>query len=294
MNVLDSSNNFLAIRNPRYCEYATSQCVIQQLPYEYSSSFGQGSKFGPEAIVSASHYVEYYDIELNTECYKKIGIASLKPSTYPDDSPEKLMQLIADDVKGLLDDKKFVVSFGAEHSLSYGVIKAFKAQFPDIGVLQLDAHSDLREKYEGSIWSHACVMKRVHELNVHISQVGVRAQSAEEALYMKSQPNIHCWYDKDLHKNDLWMDEVVSRLPKQLYISIDADGFNADVCPSVGTAEPGGLGWYQSLKLLRKVFESCDVKGFDIVELNPRSYEDRTAYNMAQLAYKLVNYKFEL
>ena len=294
MNVLDSNANFLGIKNPLYCEYEKSQCVIQQLPYEYSSSFGQGSKFGPEAIMSASHYVEYYDIELNIECYRTVGIASLLPSSHQIDEPDKLMELISSDTQRLIKDGKFVVSFGAEHSLSYGVIDAYKQIYPALAVLQLDAHSDLRDSYEGSKWSHACVMRRVHELNIPIRQVGIRAQSAEEAKYMKHKPDIHCWYDKDIHDNDHWMDEVIERLPTDLYLTIDADGFSAEICPSVGTAEPGGLKWYQSLKFIRKVFEHCNVLGFDIVELNPRNYEDRTAYNMAQLAYKLINYKFGL
>lgn len=294
MNVLDSQHNFLGINDAQLFDYKSSRCVIQQLPFEYSSSYGEGSDRGPAAIIDASHYVEYYDIELNAEAYTYGGICTLESYAMDTSEPAALMEQIRLTTAEHLENSKFVVSLGAEHSLTYGTFKAFKQKYPEIGILQIDAHSDLRESYEGSIWSHASVMARIHELQAEIFQVGIRAQCIEEAALMKSSPNIHCWYDKDIHANDNWMDEVVSRLPQQLYITLDADGFNAEVCPSVGTIEPGGLGWYQSLKFLRKVFEQKEVLGFDIVELNPTQERDRTAYNMAQMCYKLIGYKFLL
>ncbi|MBT8327337.1 MAG: arginase family protein, partial [Bacteroidia bacterium] len=136
------------------------------------------------------------------------------------------------------------------------------------------------------------VMARIHELKPKIFQLGVRAQCIEESQLMKSSSNIHCWYANDIWDNDNWMEEVVDRLPKNLYITIDTDGFDPSICPSVGTPEPGGLQWYSTLKFLKKVFQKCDVKGFDIVELNPSSDDDITAYNMAQLCYKLIGYKY--
>ncbi len=294
MNVLDSRYNFLGIVNERLFSYEKSQCVIQQLPFEYSSSYGQGSQYGPESIVQASHYVEHYDIELNREIYKEIGICSPAPFSLDTESPKELMASIEEVSLRYINDDKFLISLGAEHSVSYGVIKAQLQKHPDLAVLQIDAHSDLRDEYQGSKWSHACVMSRVVELGPKLFQVGIRAQSAEEASRMKANPNIHCWYDKDIHESDRWMDEILNRLPKKIYLSIDADGFAAEVCPSVGTAEPGGLGWYQSLRFLKKVFKNCEVVGLDVVELNPRNSEDRTSYNMAQMVYKLINYKFAL
>lgn len=294
MNVLDNNYNFLGINDAQFFDYKNSRCIIQQLPFEYSSSYGKGSDRGPEAIIEASHYVEYYDIELNAEAYTHGGICTLGSYAMKISNPAELMEQISKKTAEHLDNSKFVVSLGAEHSLTYGTFKAFKEKHPEIGVLQIDAHSDLRTSYEGSKWSHASVMARINELDAEIFQVGIRAQCKEEAALMKSSPNIHCWYDKDIHSNDLWMDEVVSRLPAKLYITLDADGFSAEVCPSVGTIEPGGLNWYQSLRFLRKVFERCEVVGFDIVELNPSSEKDRTAYNMAQLCYKLIGYKFLL
>lgn len=292
MFVLDNTHNFLGIDDPNFSAYDKARCVIQQLPFEYSSSYGEGSDKGPAAIMESSHYVEFYDIELNAESYKYGGICSLAPYELSTDDPSQLMDQIAAKTAEHLKNDKFVVSLGAEHSLTYGTFKAYKEKYPDIGIIQIDAHSDLRMEYQGSKWSHASVMARIHELGAQIFQVGIRAQCIEEAELMKGSENIHCWYDKDIHENDKWMDEIISRLPKQVYITLDADGFNAEVCPSVGTIEPGGLGWYQSLKFLKKVFAHTEVLGFDIVELNPRSESDRTAYNMAQMCYKLIGYKF--
>jgi agmatinase len=156
----------------------------------------------------------------------------------------------------------------------------------------LDAHSDLRGEYENNPWSHASVMARIHELKPEIFQVGIRAQCIEERQLIESSHNIHTWYDHQIWDNDQWMDRIVQKLPKNLYITIDTDAFDPSICPSVGTPEPGGIQWYTTLKFLKKVFEKCEVKGFDIVELNPTSMNDTTAYIMAQLCYKLIGYKY--
>ena len=292
MQVLNESSNFLGINEQQFNAYKNAKCVIQQLPYEYTSSYKKGSNKGPQAILHNSHYLEFYDIELDAEAYKKCGIAALPEIDFENVKDEEAMQLIYAESKKHLEKDKFLVSLGAEHTISYGVFKAFQEKWEDIGILQLDAHSDLRMEYEGSKWSHASVMARINELNTEIFQVGIRAQCIEESQLMKASDNIHCWYAHQIWDNDEWMDKLVAKLPNNLYITIDTDGFDPSICPSVGTAEPGGLQWYPTIKLLRKVFEKCDVKGFDIVELNPKTEDDITAYNMAQLCYKLIGYKY--
>lgn len=292
MNVLTPEHNFLGINEEDLHTYENSKCVIQQLPYEHTSSYKTGSKNGPSAIITNSQFVEFYDIELNAEAYKKCGIASLEALDFKSKVDEEAMNLIYSETASHLANNKFIASLGAEHTVTYGLFKAFQEKWSDIGILQLDAHSDLRESYEGSKWSHASVMARINELKPEIFQLGIRAQCIEESQLMKSSANIHCWYAHAIWENDRWIDEIVSRLPKNLYITIDTDGFDPSICPSVGTAEPGGLQWYTTLKFLKKVFQKCDVKGFDIVELNPSSDDDITAYNMAQLCYKLIGYKY--
>ncbi len=292
MKVLSPDYNFLGIKEQDLYKYKKSQCIIQQLPYEHTSSYKQGSDRGPRAVINNSHYVEFYDPELDAEAYKKCGIAAIRPVDFDGYKDEEAMKLIYRETSKYLNDDKFLVGIGAEHTVSYGIFKAFKEKWDDIGILQLDAHSDLRMDYEGNKWSHASVMARINELKPEIFQVGIRAQCIEESQLMKSSDNIHCWYAHQIWDNDAWIEELVAKLPKNLYITIDTDGFDPSICPSVGTAEPGGLQWYPTLKLLRKVFEKCDVKGFDIVELNPVTDDDSTAYNMAQLCYKLIGYKY--
>ena len=283
---------FLGISESKWHEYDSSSCVIQQLPYELTSSFKQGSSKGPNAIIHNSHYVEYFDTELGVEPYKKCGIACTDPLDFSNKTNDKAMDYIQAETTKHIDQNKFLVSLGAEHTITYGVFKAFQQKWSDIGILQLDAHSDLRDQYENNRWSHASVMARIHEFKPEIFQVGIRAQCIEERQLINSSPNIHTWYDHQIWDNEQWMDEVIRRLPKNLYITIDTDAFDPSICPSVGTPEPGGLQWYPTLKFLRKVFKKCDVKGFDIVELNPTSINDTTAYTMAQLCYKLIGYKY--
>lgn len=290
MKVLDTEHNFLGIEQYSYNE---AKCVIQQLPFEYSSSYGQGSDKGPQAIIEASQYVEFYDIETNREIYSVCNLVSLEALGADTSDPEALMNAIYKESLNHFNAGKFLVSLGSEHSVTYGVFKAAQEHHGNIGILQIDAHSDLRMEYGGTKWSHACVMARIHELDAPpIVQVGIRAQCIEESQLMKSSTNIHCWYDKDIHTDDSWMQDAIDALPNIIYITLDADGFDALVSPEVGTIEPGGLGWYQSLRFLRMVFEQKEVIGFDIVELNPASDNGRTAYNMAQMCYKLINYKY--
>lgn len=288
----ESAPNFLDIQEPVLCNYSTSKCTIQQLPYEHSSSFKKGSKYGPAAIMYNSKYVEYFDLELKQETYRKCGIACTPPLDFSKVKDKEAMNLIFNETSKLLNDNKFVVSLGAEHTVTYGLFKAFQRKYNDIGILQLDAHSDLRKEYEGNPWSHASVMYQINKLNPSIFQVGIRAQCVEEHQLINSSTNIHTWYAHKLKDNDEWMDDIINKLPRNLYITIDTDVFDPSICPSVGTPEPGGLKWYSTLKFLRKVFSHSNVKGFDIVELKPTGNEDTTAYNMAQLCYKLIGYKY--
>ena len=292
MKVLPVEVNFLGITEIELHAYDTSKVVLQQLPYEHTSSYKKGSANGPQAVLYSSRYVEYYDTELDDEAYKKCGIATIEPIDFAGKVDAEAMEVIYQASKEHLSNNKFLVSIGAEHTASYGIFKAFQEKWDDIGILQLDAHSDLRMEYEGNKWSHASVMARINELNPTIVQVGVRAQCIEEAALVKASDNIHCYYAHQIWENDTWMDELVQKLPEKLYITIDTDGFDPSICPSVGTSEPGGLQWHPTLKLLKKIFEQCDVKGFDIVELNPSASDDSTAYTMAQLCYKLIGYKY--
>lgn len=286
-----SPHNFLAIEDPDLSSYEKARVVIQSLPYEYTSSYLTGSAAGPEAILNASHFVEFYDEELDREVYKETGIATLQPLDFKGKTDEAAVSLIEKATTELLDDDKFVVSLGAEHTVTYGIVKAFAPKFDNLTVLQLDAHSDLRESYQDNPYSHASVMKRVYDLGLRICQAGIRAQCREEAELIRSSERIQTAYAWKIQNDPNWIEDLVNACTENVYITIDADGFDPSVMPAVGTAEPGGLGWYEALKLLRKVCESKNVVGFDIVECAPAKDNIITEFNLAKLAYKLIGYK---
>lgn len=289
-NALSSDNNFLGITEPELYNYESSKVVIQSAPYEYTSSYLQGSNLGPGAIIDASHFVEFYDEETDQEAYKKIGIATVEAMDFTGKVDKDAVDYIEAETLKHLNNGKFVVSLGAEHTVSLGFVKAHLQKYSNFSVLQIDAHSDLRLEYHDNPYSHASVLARIHDLNVPICQVGIRAQCKQEADLIKSSPLINTWYAHMIQDNDAWMDEVISKLNDQVYITIDADGFDPSVMPAVGTAEPGGLMWHQGLKLMRKVAEKKQIIGFDIVECAPKESEILTQFNLAKLLYKILGY----
>ncbi|MCC6722700.1 MAG: agmatinase [Bacteroidia bacterium] len=290
LNYHETENNFLGITEKELYKYPTSNVVIQSAPYEYTSSYLSGSDKGPDAIIDASHFVEFYDEELDQDTYKKTGICTLSPLNFTNKTDKTAIDYIEKESKKLIEDKKFVISLGAEHTVTLGFFKAHFEKDNNIGILQIDAHSDLRQSYNGNEYSHASVMARIHDLGAKIFQVGIRAQCKEEAELIKNSDLINTWYAYQINANPNWQDEIISKLPEKIYITIDADGFDPSVIPAVGTAEPGGLGWYETLTFLKKVCISKEVVGFDIVECAPRENEILSQFNLAKLLYKLLGY----
>lgn len=290
MQSLNTEQNFLGITEADKYAYETSKVIIQSAPYEKTSSYLEGSKFGPGAIIEASHYVEFYDEETDQETYLKIGIATLPAIEFGDLADEAAVNLIASETEKHLANGKYVISLGAEHTVTLGFVKGFQKFHSDFSVLQIDAHSDLRSSYHGNPFSHASVLARVHDLGVPICQVGIRAQCKEEADLIKSSPLINTWYAHQIQDGDAWMDECIAKLKDKVYLTIDADGFDPSVMPAVGTAEPGGLTWHQGLKFMRKLAEKKQIIGFDIVECAPKEGEILTQFNLAKLLYKILGY----
>jgi agmatinase len=289
---LGPDKNFLAIDNEDLYDYSDAKVVIQSAPYELTSSLISGSAKGPEAILKASHYVEFYDEETDSEPYLKTGICTLKPYDFGERTNQSAVYFLYEKTLEVLNDKKFVVTFGAEHTVTMGMARAFHEVYPKVKFLQIDAHSDLRHTYHNNLYSHACVMARVNELKSDIVQVGIRAQCIEEAELMKKSKNISTFYAHQIHDNADWIEAVVNKLGSKdpVYITIDADGFDPSVMPAVGTPEPNGLSWKQGTDLLKAVAEHCNVVGFDIVEIAPRKGEIMTEFNCAKLAYKFLAY----
>lgn len=293
MDVLGIEKNFLALEEA-FSKYANSPVVIQSLPYEHTSSYRKGSAAGPEAFLNASHFVEFYDEELDKETVFELGgIATLPVMDFGGKVDAEAMQKITDSTKALLNDEKFVVSVGAEHTVTFGIVRAFVEKFGNnFSILQIDAHSDLRESYQGNPYSHASVMARCLELGLSITQVGIRAQCIEESKVCQNNPLVTTIYAHQLDAEGDWLKTALRSLKDNVYITVDADGFDPSVMPSVGTAEPNGLSWQQATKLLKKVGTKRKVLGFDIVEFMPRESDTLTEYNCAKLAYKMLGYSF--
>lgn len=290
MRVLPAEEGFLALPDAELTTLENAKVVIQQIPYEYTSSYISGSDKGPKAMVDASHFVEFYDEEIDQETYKNIGIATLDSLDFNGKVDEDAMVLIANQTRELLNQNKFVVSLGAEHTVTNGFMRAFKEKYPSISVLQIDAHSDLRQEYNGNPYSHASVMARINDMGINLVQVGIRAQCIEESQLIKSSPIIHTWYAHMLDNQDKWIEDCIDKLGDIVYVSIDADGFDPSIVPAVGTAEPGGLSWQQGTKLLKRLCERKKVVGFDIVEIAPREVDIITEFTMAKLCYKFLGY----
>ena len=290
MKYYNHKKNFLAIQEEEFCSYKSSKFVIQSAPYEYTSSYLSGSDKGPDAMIKASQFVELYDEELDMETYKLKGICTLPPMEFKNKVDEKAVKLIEKETRKLIEDNKFPVTLGAEHTISFGVVKAVKEKYDDVCVLQIDAHSDLRESYHDNPYSHASVMYRIQEIGVPLTQIGIRAQCIEESQLIKSSKHIHTFYIHDIRKNPNWMNEALKSLGKNVYISIDADGFDPSVVPAVGTAEPNGLFWNETLDFLKLVIQKKNIVGFDVVEIAPAKGSILSEYTMAKLIYRLIGY----
>jgi len=271
---------------PEYSSLNKSRVVIVPVPFDATSTWQKGADKGPEALLAASANMELYDIETGSEVYK-VGIHTDQP-VIVQSGPEELADVVARRVGAHLANEKFIVTIGGEHSVSIGSIRAHTRAKGTLTVLQLDAHSDLRDEYHGSKYNHACVMARVKEMCPAV-QVGIRSMDASEKQYIDSK---NIFFAEDIQKSARWMDKVIGRLSEQVYITIDLDVFDPSIMPSTGTPEPGGLLWYDVLEFLKKVSDSKNIVGFDVVELCPNITNKAPDFLAAKLIYKLLSYKF--
>lgn len=293
MKTLSAKTNFLGIEK-EFSSYENSKIIIYSAPLENTVSYGNGTKNGPKEILKASHYVEFYDEETDRELCFEEGIASLPIKNFNKITSKDAIEKIEQNVTNLIDDNKFVVLLGGEHTVSLGAISAYHKKYDDLSILQFDAHSDLRESYEGSIYSHASVMYRVCEFNKNIVQVGIRAQCKEEAELIKRK-KIKTFYARNIRiatSHEKWQKEVLRNLSKNVYITFDVDGLDPSLVPSTGTPEPGGLLWDETLDLIKLVGEKRNIIGLDLVELAPSKEHIASNYIAAKLVYKMLNYAF--
>ncbi len=261
-----------------------SKVMLVTVPYDGTSTWGKGADKGPELFLDASENMELYDIETATEPYLE-GVY-LAGEVTEDSSPEAMTEAVYQKTKEMLQHDKLFTLFGGEHSVSIGSIRAVGEKYENLTVLQLDAHTDLRPEFHGSTSNHACAVFEANQKH-NLVQVGIRSCDVEEMQYV---PKGQCFWAHEIAENPNWIEDVLSKVSGNVYITIDLDAFDPSIAPSTGTPEPGGLAWYPTLKLLRKVFEKCNVVGFDIVELMDSANPKPTAFLAAKLYYKMLAY----
>jgi agmatinase len=282
-----TASRFLGL-NDEESDYEKSKYVILPVGYEQTTTFGKGTALGPHAIIGASAQVELYDEELRAEPYRA-GIYTLPEPKTALLKPEGMVKAISDIVRKLADDGKFVVTLGGEHTVAIGPATAYAQLHPDLSILQIDAHADLRESYQGSRYSHACTMRRIRDIVDTTVGVGIRNISAEGAD-LAQRENVPLFYAHEIAGYDDWHKRALDYLTDVVYITIDLDGFDPSIMPGVGTPEPGGLGWYEVLRFLRKLCDAKSIVGFDVVELMPIPGSLVSEFSAAKLTYKLIGF----
>jgi agmatinase len=298
MNYLNEENNFLAIEE-KYSNYENSKIAILQLPYEHTVSYGNGTKNAPQAIIEASAYVEFYDDEFDKElCFEK-GITTLQEIDLANCYDEEMISKVETVVDKLLQDDKFGVTLGGEHTISIAPIKSHFKKYPQMSILHFDAHSDLREEYQNSKYSHASFMARVCEFfpTKNITQIGIRALCIEESKFIKEN-NINTFFAsairRGLHGTN-WQKSVVNTLNNEIYITFDVDFFDPAIMPTTGTPEPNGFLYNETLEIFRELKKAGKkIIGFDVVELAPIETFAHPNLTTARLIYKLLNFCFYL
>jgi agmatinase len=282
--------NFGGIEESEFSSFERSRVLIFPVAYEGTVSFGAGTGAGAMASVDASRNMELYEEETDAEVYK-IGIHTLEEFA-PLDTPAEMMNGLYERAKELLKADKFLCMLGGEHSVSAPVIRAHAEAFHNVSILQIDAHADLRDEYDGTPHSHASIMARsVKDLKIPAVQVGIRSLSAEEAKSLADLPTRVFWA-KDIVGRTDWIDSAIDSLTENVYLTIDIDGLDPSLVPTTGTPEPGGLGWYEVLTLIRRLAEKRRVVGMDLVEFSKTENSDASAFLCAKLVYKSLAYIF--
>jgi agmatinase len=275
--------------------YQNAQAVILPIPYEVTTTYRKGCEHGPDAVLEASDQLEAYDEELGQETCHSVGIYTSNyvadTRSNPDLTAEEMLRETTEIVTQFIKDQKFVVGIGGEHAITTGIVRAYQQAIAEsFTVVQIDAHGDMRHEFEGSLHNHACVMRRVLEMGLPTLPVGIRAICKEEAELIKAKKIPVIWAREMAFDPD-WIEKAIAQIktPK-VFITIDVDGIDPSLIPGVGTPEPGGMGWHETLRFLRRVFETHDVIGCDVMELAPVVDSVVSEFSTAKLIYKLIGY----
>ena len=278
-------DNFLGLPPP-FDDYDAARFAILPVPYDATTSYQPGTRHGPRAIITASQQVEWYDTDLKRESHRA-GIATLPPLEPDARGPEQMQKRIHTAAKRVVRDGKFLLTLGGEHGISTGLVRAVRSKHRKLSVLQVDAHADLRDEYHGSPYSHAAVMRRLHEDGIPTVGVGLRSFSKPEAQLIRKAGLLR-FSARDCHEQPDWIERTVAGLSDDVYITLDIDGFDPAYAPGTGTPEPGGLDWFQVTNLLAEVARQKRIVAADIVEVSPGAGSHVTEFLAARLAYRLI------
>jgi agmatinase len=269
------------------------RAAILPVPYDLTTSYQPGARRGPIAILEASTHLETFDEELGRETWEEVGIETL-PAVVPDTSgPAATLERIERVAREVVDAGRFLIGLGGEHSITPALVRAVRAKHPGLGLLQLDAHADLRSSFEGSPLNHACAMHRVIDEGIPLAQVGIRSLTGEELALIRELGICTVFAPEAVGTPvDGWIGRVLQALPEDVYVTVDLDAFDPAVMPSTGTPEPGGLDWYRALAVLREVARHKRIVGFDVVELAPTPGNVAPDFLAAKLVYRLLGYAF--
>jgi len=283
--------NFGGIAEEEFSAFESSRILVWPISYEGTVSYGSGTGQGAAAIIDASRNMELYDEETDAEVYK-LGIHTIDESP-PMETPEAMMNALYNRAKRLLGNDRFVVMIGGEHSVSAPVIRAHAEKYPNLSVLQIDAHADLRDTYDGTPHSHASIMARVvRDLRIPAVQVGIRSMSVDEARALDGLATRIFWAKDIVGRND-WWDDAVDSLTENVYFTIDIDGLDPSLVSATGTPEPGGLGWYETIGLIKTLARKRKVVGMDLTEYSYVEGQSASAFLCAKLIYKTLAFVFE-
>jgi agmatinase len=274
-----------------FTEFASASAVIVPVPFDGTTCYRPGTREGPQAIIDASRNLELYDAELRRSPYRT-GIHTLRAVEVVAGNAAGMVGRIEHVTETLLASGKLLVTLGGDHLTSIGVVRAFARRFADLSVLQIDAHADLRNEYEGSALSSATIMRRVLEVCSRTAQVGIRSLSEPEARLVEER-QLPMWLASEIHAQTLhgrrdWIESVVASLSGEVYVTVDIDAFDPSLVPGTGTPEPGGLGWYDVIDLLVAVSRAKRIVGCDVVELSPLVEGHVSPVVAAKLVYKLI------
>ncbi|MBA4394245.1 MAG: agmatinase, partial [Desulfobacca sp.] len=273
----------------------TADVLIQPIPYDSTTSFQPGTRFGPEAILQASSQVELWDEELGWEPMSHKTCLTLPDIPRNHHGPEEMLGDIYEHLRPYWEQKKLILALGGEHTIAIPLVQGVKKNFPDLVVLVLDAHADLRESWEGSSFSHACTLKRIAELDLPVFHLGLRSLSREEQLFLNGQTQIRSYPSQEIlfQKGLLRFQKELAALGRRnIYLSLDIDALDPSLIPGTGTPEPGGLYWHHLLQTLKIIVDHGSIRGIDICELMPLPGSRLSEFVAAKIIFKILSYLF--